>query len=487
MINKRTKGLFMVLRAMETKERILFRKYLDFAPFNGSAKVVQLYDLIVSAVLETESMELNYADFVPEDIILNSQVEKVSSHLHQKLDHFLAMQEVESSPSHYAAYTLAAYERLLPGSPLLDKQYKKIRKRLQAEPSSNASLSALAQLEHHYLPRRIATGSKEDNSYFIPSFKHREADHLLWRLIYTCASINESRLLNRPWPAQMIAELAPYREILPKVSFVLTRAYFCVFEVLEAKEISMQMIRDSIHFLESNRKYISIAELGDMFQYLLNASFREIDRGNIEFEVLSTEIYRRLLDYGLLTQQERMHPHVYKNIVSAHCRTAEFSWCNQFIEEYKTFLPESQQSFLPDYARGLVHFYQDQFQDSARIFRTIVQKDPDGLFWGFESRNLLLKSLFMLDQDLMLHELDELLRLVKSFKVYVQRNQSLSTYHRKCYLNFAVYFGQLMKLRDKKLLKGPQALELWERIEQEKFVTHKQWLREILKPPKPSF
>lgn len=472
----------MVLAAMPIKSRTLFRKYLDFAPFNGSSKVVMLYDFIEASVLGPEKLELNYADFVPEAVILPSQVEKIASHLHQKLDYFLALQEIEAHPARHAPHTLAAYERLLPGSPLIDKQYRKISKRLITESTSPETFGALSRLEHMYLPARIAAGTKGQESIYDLPIQHRNDQFLLWHLIYTCARMNESRLLNRPWPTTAIQEIRQLKLNIKEGTPILIRAYAKVFDILDASELLDQFMKDTIAFLESHLKHISVTDLGDMFQYLLNVSFREIDLGKDKFEALAANIYRKLLGYGLLTQEGRMHPYVYKNIVSLHCKTGEFEWATQFIEEYQPSLPEQDQEFLPNYGRGLIFFYQNDFRTSANIFRKIVVQDPDGLFWGFESRNLLMKSLFMMDRKMNFEELDELLRLVKSFKVYVQRNQSLSNFHRKSYLNFAHYFGQLMKLREKEKRDSSEVNQLWKQIKQEKFITHKKWIKEVLQP-----
>ena len=104
-----------------------------------------------------------------------------------------------------------------------------------------------------------------------------------------------------------------------------------------------------------------------------------------------------------------------------------------------------------------------------------MQEDSEDYYWGFESRNMLLKSLYHRFDDLGLEEHEELLRLVESFRMYIRQNFRLSEFHKKSYLNFIRYFASILKFEDQ-LPSNRLLEELRQEIQDQQFLTHKAWL-----------
>ncbi|MEM7039356.1 MAG: hypothetical protein AAF570_20455, partial [Bacteroidota bacterium] len=181
-----------------------------------------------------------------------------------------------------------------------------------------------------------------------------------------------------------------------------------------------------------------------------------------------------------LTPDGHMHPRIYKNIVTLNCRLERYDWSLDFIQENAGYLSGPDREMLPLYCRGLVHFYSGDHRKSIGIFREVMQLDHKDEFWGFESRNLLLKSFFHDYDRLSIPEVEEMHKLVDSFRMYVQRNARLSTFHQKSYQNFIRYFNILLKLKAAPSVTNSRLQTLTSEIEQLQFITHKNWLRAAL-------
>lgn len=477
MAKKRIKTLFRVLDSMPKGERNLFGEYLAFRPFNASKRLSRLYVLIIKHAVDKGKLELDYAEFVPESEILGSQVEKLASHLQAKLDEFLALRKMQEQPERYQPYVLEAYQDMLPNDALLGKQYRKLAKRIQSAEESLDSHWAMARLDHFHLPFRLAGGEKAPEGFFTRPLERHRSTWLLSQLIYLCATMNEALLLNRPWPEAALEAFEAESEKHPQEGAI-WEAYWRVFQIIKARQGGSEQIKEALEFISSVSKRISREHVSDLYNYLLNISFRQIDLGAREFEALVAQIYRMMLELGLLLLSGQLNPHVFKNIVSAHCRIGQTEWCAGFIDQYAPLLPSEHRQFLPQYCKGLLSFYEGRHLDSRRIFRKIIQMDPEGLFWGFESRNLLMKSLYMAYEQLHSSEFSELLRLVASFRMYVHRNARLSDFHKKSYGNFIKYFDRLLKTKETGGMAEVARKSWLDQLGKEKFITHKAWLEE---------
>lgn len=474
------KSLQVVLGAMSDKDRKLFGRYLQFEPFNPQQKLVDLYNLIEAHFFAAKKPPLNWEEAVSAAGINPSQIHKLLSFLHQRLDQFLGMQQFLGAPHHNSSYNLKAYDALKVDYGTTEKKWRQLHKKLHGDPLSTEHLHQMLDLEHFATKARIAAQVNVEGSYFAEMHRLIDQHYLLHKLKYCCAALNEAQLLKLPFPGALARQvqdfLRGHAEALPAFGLAYSRIFALQMEPsqpLEAYEAALGQL------VETERD-ISREDNFDLFNYLLNLCHRRIDSGDPGFEALIVRLYGQLIALDLLTVDGEIPPRTYKNIVSINCRRGHFEWCRGFIRDHRLLLPKEDQTILPQYCMGLVHFYEGDHLLSAGIFREIIRLDPDDHFWGFESRNLLLKSYFSRYQTLSQAEHEDLYKLVDSFRMYVRRNSKLDAYHQQSYLNFIQYFSLLLRHLDQQGGTKDFPAELRKAVEEEKIVTNKVWLLKML-------
>ena len=477
---QRPKGLVLVLSVLPAKQIKLFKKYLQFEPFNAVPKLVELFGLIEGKVLKTGKLHLPLESLLPGSSIRPKQLNKLVTLLHQKLDLYLSLQLIQDAPHRHLPYILEAYNRLGLGPALSEKRYRQIHKKLHAGELGNEHFFQHITLEHFALPIRIGQSPKVAKGHFQDVLQLTDLAYVTTKMKYLCASLNEASILNLPPPTDAVDHLLPlamrHREEFAPYS----EAYFLVLGILQEAGQAPEAFQKVLNYLFQHHADISQEDLFDLYNYLLNVIYRRIDIGERNFVSLAGATYDSMLELGLLTMNGKMHSRIFKNIVSINCKLQRFAWCETFIQEYQHFLEGENAHLLPRYCSGLVQFYAGDHLSSAATFRQIMQQDPEDYYWGFESRNLLLKSLFHRFERLDVDEHEELLRLVESFRMYIRRNFRLSDFRKKSYLNFIRYFSTILKFKDQ--VPSPEVLEsLHQEIQTQQFVTHKAWLLARLK------
>lgn len=476
----RPKGLVLVLSAMPRKQRALFTKYLNFEPFNTHPKLPELFALIEQKILSKSEFSKKIEDLLPGSSINPTQVNKLITLLHQKLDQFLSLQQMEKSPHRSLPFILEAYQELEVEPALAEKKWRQVKKKLDAGEQSTEHLYQQIGLEHFALQSRIQEGPHATGSHFQDIHALADLAYVVTKMKYLCGSFAEASIFNLEPPIEELEKIQPLIHSMRDQFPPLAKAYEMVLDLLTHIDHSAESSQEAIEFLKARQSDINRDDLFDLYNFILNICYRRIDIGEKAFGVQACSIYDYMLDSGLLISKGEINPRNFKNIVSLNSREKRYDWCLNFIQTYQKYLPQKEDTLLPLYCEGLVYFYSGKNAQSANIFRNIMKNDPKDHFWGFESRNLLLKSLFHRYEALPYQELEELHRLIDSFRMSVRRNSKLSKFHKKSYLNFIQNFTIMVRLKEQDSKDSNSLIKLREEIKSLNFITHKDWLLEVL-------
>jgi hypothetical protein len=471
-----SKGLIAVLKAMSPKRLGHFRQYLNFEPFEANVKLSELFDLINLYFLSSRPPRLDWEAAIAKEGIAASQLNKLQTYLHQKLDQFLALQQIVQQPQRYHSYTIEAYSDLKLDYATIEKKWRQVVKKLENEAQSTEYFQQLSSLEEFTIAVRISGGAKISGSFFEEMHVMIDQNYILMKLKYLCASVNEASILNQPFPNEAIDAMKAVMKSQTRALPPYGQAYWKIFCLLEDSAQPFERYQDTYEFLKRHQATLSKEDNFDLFNYLLNLSYVRLDLGEPHFLEFVVEMYDLLIEVKLLTMDGILPSRTFKNIVSLNCRLQRYGWCLQFIDAFQKHLQVEDQSLLPSYCQGLVHFYSQNHVESALIFRDIINRDPDDHLLGFESRNLLLKSYFHRFQDLTLEEYEDLHRLIDSFRMYVRRNNKLSEFHHKSYLNFVHYFNLMVRHLEEHGHSKSYPKTLHTQIKNLKFITNKKWL-----------
>lgn len=182
---------------------------------------------------------------------------------------------------------------------------------------------------------------------------------------------------------------------------------------------------------------LSLSELADLYQYLLNYCIRRINAGRLNFQDELLSVYRSALEHGALFTDGRVSQWDFKNVVTIALRTKQIDYAREFIYTYKPTLPADQRTNAIAYNLANLHFAEGDYRSAIKQLQMV---DLDDVFYRLDARSILLKSYYELDDT------DALYYHGTAFRSFLNRNRKISDIQRKLFLNLIKHTLSLTKV-----------------------------------------
>ncbi len=191
-------------------------------------------------------------------------------------------------------------------------------------------------------------------------------------------------------------------------------------------------------------------ELKEMYLYAKNYCIKKLNSGRVDYEGHLFRLYCRLIETGLIYDNNSISQWDYKNIISTSLRLAEFEWTENFIQYNKAKLHPDFREVAYNYNLASLLYEKKEFASALKtlnLFNEALKKVSDSefndTFYNLDSRSMFLKIYYeSLEEDI-------LWATIESFKSYLLRNRKLSDRQRKIYLNLLKYTKKLIHQREK--------------------------------------
>lgn len=253
--------------------------------------------------------------------------------------------------------------------------------------------------------------------------------------------------------------------------------YYHLYRMITEEDTAQY--HQALQIIRQNSRFFPHSELKDIYTYLQNYCIKKINESDTTFMEELLEIYKIQLERGLLLDEKKqLSEWHYKNIVTLGLRLKEQTWVVEFIENYKTTLPKENQENAYRYNRA-VYAYEVGAYD--KVLELLLRVEYTNIQYNLGARWLLLRTYFELE------ETTAFLALCDSFRLYLQRNQLISTNKKKGHeqgirLAKKVYQFRLDAPYQKKEKLARALNKLKEEVEQTETVFNRSWLKgKILK------
>ena len=317
----------------------------------------------------------------------------------------------------------------------------------------------------------------QGNTYFDKQRKHTydqslqkaidylDLFYLAQKLKYSCEMVNRQNIVVSDYELKLLNEILVYLKNNPHDEIPPVAIYSAILQCL----LDNQNEGHFEHFkalLNRHLHAFSRHEARDIIVYAVNYCVGKINQGNNNYSKELLEIYQVALDDETIFDGKFMSPWSYTNIVGAGVRNQQYDWTANFIQSYKNRLEPQFRENAYSYNLAYLHFYKKEFDLAHEALNKVMLND---LQYSVHSRALLLRIYYELD------EVEALLSLVDSFKIYLRRNKLVSDSKRQRYLNFIKFTTRLMKIR-----KGnhKNLEKLKQDISNTKGIANATWLRE---------
>ncbi|MGB1204800.1 MAG: hypothetical protein ACPG5B_04080 [Chitinophagales bacterium] len=437
--------------------------------FNKKEEVLQLFQHIISFKPQYKNKKLD-RHFILANLFNNKKYNEKdigywTSDLVQIVNDFLTFESLKKEDIMFDNLLLTQYN-LLHLDSSFQTNLKKTKKHFKQKKLRNA--------QYYYDSFLI---NRQENAFFDRQKKHRHNESLqktvddldlfyfIEKLKYSCELINRQQIVATSYEVHFIQEIMHYLEKTKYKNEPAIAIYITILKcLLEAEE--------EIHFanlkllLANNYHLFEKTEARDMYMYGINYCVKKINMGAAHYFKELFVIYKTSLEKALLYDGSYLSPWSFKNIVAVAIKNKEYTWLEQFIQSHKKRLAVSFRQNAYSYSMADLFFHQRKYK---KAMQELLQVSFDDVFYSTESKVLLMCIYYELD------EIEALLALADSFKIYLRRSKLLSDNHIIVYMNFIKLLARLAKAEKYESKKIKRILE---RLNSLPKVANKTWLYE---------
>lgn len=246
--------------------------------------------------------------------------------------------------------------------------------------------------------------------------------------------------------------------------------YYRIYQIKSGNE-SNSNYNDLKKAVTSNLDIFDIYEANSILTETINYCNLELNKGSQSFAFEAMEWYKFGLKNDILFSNKiKFNPGIFMNIVISGIRTKEFTWTENFIEEYQKIIPKEIKKDIVTFSYARLYFNQRKFDDVIEKLRDVEFEE---LTYNLDAKVLLLATYFEVE------EWPAMSSLADAYRTYLHRHEKDITKAKQLrYLHFIKYIKKLSRVKylDKKAKE-----KLIEEIQNTEGIVNKGWLIEKAK------
>ncbi|MEX0811270.1 MAG: hypothetical protein WD048_03570 [Chitinophagales bacterium] len=459
--------LIQLLKTFSTMELREYGKWIESPFFNRNKELISLYKYLRKHAPDFPSKKIEretvYKLLFGKKAFDEKRFNHLVSLLLKSVEQYISYNQYAANPILKNIHLLNSYkDRGL--SKHFNYIYDQTKAKLDSYPHRN--------LDFYYLQYLL---SETDNMNFLRQ-KIRKYDVRLQKaadyfdlylvankLRYFCEMTDRKMSLAADYKLNMDEEIETYVSRQELSAHPGIKAYLLILQMLKNPD-EAKHFHQLKKLIKNNDNTFPKNELQELYFYTINYCIRKVNNGEQEFWKEIFKIYKEALKSELLLEDKQLSPWTYKNMVAVALRLNEFEWSEKFIHKYNAFLAEEFRNNALYYNLAELYYYQHDFDKAMSYLNKVEFSD---IYYSFDTKKMMVKIFFEKD------EIDALLSLITSFRVFIKRNQSVSDTNKQAYENFISVINQFLKYRQK-----DTAPELLENIQNLKPLADRNWLLE---------
>jgi len=469
-INMLNSKLVSLLQTFSKYELNRFRKYLESPFFNENQQLLQFYDLLIPSLKNsTNEQQIGFpskqdiwSTLFPKKLFKDVKYRRLSSDLTKHAYSFLAFKRFKQSPLVEKTFLLEALN-----DSALTKQYERVSRSLLQEQETG-----IRDAEYYYYQHLIY-----DNQYqfkakqrigFLEEFQLKDQNldcyYFLSKLKNYCAELGNKNFMSIEQGIKVLPNLFAYLENENFLKIPSIKAYYLVAKMLETTDEDGYFFELKTFLFEEI--VFSKTDLNELFTHLMNYCVVKINKGNSDFYYQLFDLYKEALQKEVIIEKEQLDFQHYKNIISIGLKVKEYTWVEQFIQDYTQFLRPDKRENALNHNLANLYFSQKKYTQVIEQLSTVTYKSH---VYALGGKTILLKTYFELK------EYQALDSLIDSFRIYIRRNKLISRAVQQQYLNMLRFVKKIVRVlpNDRKGIKN-----IKEQVEKCKTLMAKKWILE---------
>ncbi|MBK7008468.1 MAG: hypothetical protein IPH36_07485 [Saprospiraceae bacterium] len=452
-----------------------FRKFLLSPYFNQNEAFVVFFDMLNEAKRtgkdpgQIESRDVWARIYGAESPYNDVKFRKLSSDFFALFEEFITQKELDNDGSEKLRLLMKAYTNRnlsdLFGSLIHHIEYnKKLHQNKNAEHYLNMYNIERAIMDINFHDNTIGRKVEmdkvlnvEEMSYNLDVFFIAEK----LRSYCTLLSWNQTFKLNKKIIGiDVILKLAqsPFFKDYPPI------AIYYLISVIKSHEGNTEDYYKLKDLLIANLHHFDKKEGKDLLDLVIGYCIGLANKNLPEFGGEALAWYKIGLERDIIIRDEHISPTTFRNIVLYALREGEYEWTEIFIQEYAKFLDPTVRESNVNFSLARVEWYNKNYK---RVIQLLAYTDYKEVFQALLSRTLLLLSYYELN------ETESLESLFSSFKLYLDREKTLTKQRKEQYYSLIKFTRALTKIQSSNKVK---LSKLKMEIEKKEAIVNKNWL-----------
>ncbi len=432
--------LYSTLEYFNKYEQNRLRKFLQSPYFNRNESLVQLFDQFVDHINTDSTLELLKEEvwdlLYPETTYDNVLFRKNCSDLLKLIENYLAQQAFEENPIHQATYLIEAVGRKK--MEVLFKSTMRTARRLteqQFYQSANYYLYQY-QIEKNFFELTEQEHDRTARKNVEEILNNLDRFFLAEKLRYLCSVLSQQFIISHEYQVLFIDEI---RNHLKKYAYqdVPPVAIYYQIYLMNIEDENEEHYYELIKLVEKYGTLFPVNEAEFIYQASLNYCIKKINQGNPKFLEEYYNLFVILLQKKMLFADGELSPWHFRNIVIAALRIGKYEWTEDFIQEYKTYLPEAMRENAVTFNLAQLYFYQKKYDKVIELLQTV---DYEDFSYNLNSKVLLMTAYYEID------EIEPLFSLLDSFRTYLNRHKNIPAFRRIPYNNLIKFTRKLARI-----------------------------------------
>ena len=419
-----------------------FRKFVDSPFFNENKILLTLLDIYSNnlkkngEILHTKEKlwQLTFGSKTYND----TKFRRLNSDLLKLAEEFLVYIAFQENPSEHQNLLIREVNRRS-----IDKLYNSTMKQAKVLQKNNGKRDARFYYDAYLL--EVEQAAIQDKSFQRTDKINLDAIHnnldyfyLSEKLKQFCSLLNYKEVVSIDFEPLLIEEVLDHLrhhmyEHIPAIEMY-HKILLCMRN--EGEETYYHQF---CSYLNDHTERFSVDESRTMYGFAQNYCIKKINTGHPHYLQELFKLYQTVLDKEIILNHGVLSPWDYKNIVTVGIRIEEFDWIENFLNQYKEALPENYRENAYTYNLAKLYFNKEDFTQVIRLLLAVEYQD---VFYQLDSKTLLLKTYYELEED------EPLYALIDSFKVLLNRKKIVSSAYRTNYMNLLKHTKKLIDVRN---------------------------------------
>lgn len=441
-----TSKLYSILYIFDKYEQNRLKKFLTSPYFNRNEALVVLFEQLIAHINESKSQIEKPSDELEKTALWEKMYEGVPfddvlfrkncSDLLKLIEDFLAHQVFEENPIHQATYLIEAVAKKKIEK-LYNSSMKTARRLTEQQPYRTATYYlSQYQVEKNYydlLSLEHDRTSKKNEEVILSNL---DRFFIAEKLRFACSVMSQKILFSHEYDLLLMDEIVAEikkggLDDVPPVA-----VYFQIYLTYIDAENTDHYYK-LMGILEKFGDTFPRNEAEFIYQAALNYCVKKLNQGSRQFLEEYFNVFVILLEKELLMTDGELSPWHFRNIVVIALRLGKTDWTENFINNYKKYLPDSMRENAVSFNTAQLYFFQKKYEKVISILQTIEYED---FTYNLNSKSALLMTYFEID------EIEPLYSLMDSFRTYLNRHKDFPASRRIQYTNLIKFTKQLTKI-----------------------------------------